>query len=317
MPYHMSSAPPSEGATCSPWPFEKPWGLHVCPTPCPRRPHCSGATCSSWPFGKPWGLSFFTHVLSASCLARADPHTTARALGSSPSCSPHSSQGPRESSSDEHFQGRHACSLTPGAASSRPTRACPCLPSVRAPRHCGAMPPFSRSFGRPLALWASRGTPGRPPRSVEKITSLRCEVHLLRAAFAAAPFLASAAVSAVPPPPEGNPSGVTLPYVRATRAHAPIHVKCPIQDGRTKCGWKWSSCPHITELLQPIHVQDDSSDHMTPMCSRCRDALSASDSSASSSEGPGTLSSTCGVSSAPSRHDGPAGKAPGGAPAAA
>ena len=166
MPYHMSSAPPSEGATCSPWPFEKPWGLHVCPTPCPRRPHCSGATCSSWPFGKPWGLSFFTHVLSASCLARADPHTTARAPGSSPPCSPHSSQGPGESSSDEHFQGRHACSLTPGAAPSRPTRACPCLPSVRAPRHCGAMPPFSRSFGRPLALWASRGTPWRLPRSV-------------------------------------------------------------------------------------------------------------------------------------------------------
>ena len=101
MPYHMSSAPPSEGATCSPWPFEQPWGLHVCPTQCPRRPHCSGATCSSWPFGKPWGLSFFTDVLSASCLARADPHTTARALGSSPSCSPHSSQGPGESSSDE------------------------------------------------------------------------------------------------------------------------------------------------------------------------------------------------------------------------
>ena len=72
-----------------------------------------------------------------------------------------------------------------------------------------------------------------------------------------------------------------------------------------------------TKLLQPTHFHDDSSEHMTPMCSRCRDALSATDSSTSSSEGPGTLSSTCGVRSAPSRHDGPAGKAPGGALAAA
>ena len=42
LPYHMSSAPPSEGATCSPWPFEKPWGLHVCPTHVLGAPHVRG-----------------------------------------------------------------------------------------------------------------------------------------------------------------------------------------------------------------------------------------------------------------------------------
>ena len=83
----------------------------------------------------------------------------------------------------------------------------------------------------------SRPTP-RPQWTsavASSLTSLRCELLLLRAAFAAAPPSASAVLStSVAPPAGSNPSGVPLPYGRVTRAHAPIHAKCPAQAGRTR-----------------------------------------------------------------------------------
>ena len=102
--------------------------------PCPRRPLCSGATCSSWRFGKPWGRSFFTHVLSASCLARADPHTTARALGISHVVAALTPRSDPENRLRTTFRGRHACRLTPGAAPSRPQGL------VRVSLQCGLHP---------------------------------------------------------------------------------------------------------------------------------------------------------------------------------
>ena len=288
MPYPMSSAPPLLGGDMflmAIWEAMGTLFLHPCPQ-CilPREGRSSHNRTGSWQLT----------VVQPSLLAGTRRIVFGRTLSGPARLQSHSRR--------RSIASNAGMSVSPFGAGSTPLWC-----------HASLQPQFRPSS---CTLGLSRHALAAP--SVRgKNTSLRCEVHLLRAAFAAAPIPASAAVSAVPPPPEGNPSGVTLPYVRATRAHAPIHVKCPIQDGRTKCGWKWSSCPHITELLQPIHFQDDSSEHMTPMCSRCRDALSASDSSASSSEGPGTLSSTCGVWSAPSRQDGPAGKAPGGAPAAA
>ena len=141
------------------------------------------------------GTRRFLHVLSASCLARADPHPTARALGSSPPLKPSLLGGARCIVVGRTPRDRHAYGL---------------IPSLQ-PRHCLR-----------TAMASS-------------ITSLRCELHLLRAAFAAAPPSASAVLStSVAPPAGSNPSGVPLPYGRVTRAHAPMHVKCPVQTGRTR-----------------------------------------------------------------------------------
>ena len=74
---HVLGAP-LQGATCSPWPFEKPWGLLVCSSTCPPRPPTRGATCSPWPFGKPWGL----HVCPTPCPLR---HGKIRVLARQPS----------------------------------------------------------------------------------------------------------------------------------------------------------------------------------------------------------------------------------------
>ena len=167
------------------------------------------------------GTRRFLHVLSASCLARADPHPTAPALGSSPPLSPHSSEGPGALSSDKQLEVG--------------------TPAVSFQAHAQT----TVNIASEAAMASS-------------IASLRCELHLSRAAFAAAPPSASAVwATSVVPAAGSNSSGVPLPYVRATRAHAPIHVNAPFNQSH-KGGWKWSSCPHFTELHQLTHFHDES-----------------------------------------------------------
>ena len=63
-----------------------------------------------------------------------------------------------------------------------------------------------------------------------------------------------------------NPSGVTLPYVWATRAHAPIHVNAPFKPAAPNAGGMKFG-PHITELLQPIHFHTTRRSTLLP-CAR-------------------------------------------------
>ena len=58
-------------------------------------------------------------------------------------------------------------------------------------------------------------------------------------------------------------------FVTGRFAYWLANLQTPTQSSITLMGH--------TKLLQPTHFHDDSSEHMTPMCSRCRDALSASD----------------------------------------
>ena len=91
-----------------------------------------------------------------------------------------------------------------------------------------------------------------------------------------------------------QPLGGTTPLRACYTSSRSNTRQMPRSNRSHKIRWKWSSCPHFAELHQPIHVHDESNDHMTPMWSRCKDALSASDSDTSSSEGPGALSATGG-----------------------
>ena len=223
MLFHMSSAPPSEGATCSVWPFEKPWGLHVCPTPCPQRPPpFMGATCSSWPCRKPWGRLRLLHDRGAPSGATCSAwplRSHADTASSMSSC-----LLPREGSS----------SLCARALGTHPQFSQPTLGAIGSPQTSG------------------RGTRERKPLG-----------------------------------------GTTAVRPRRTGARTnPLGVH---QTSRPpERGWKWSSCPHFTELAQPMHVHDESADHITPLSSRCKEALSASNSDTTSSEGPGDASSTGG-----------------------
>jgi len=116
------------------------------------------------------------------------------------------------------------------------------------------------------------------------VGALRCEVSSLRQALAASVLPSRESPSLTPPAGPQAPASVlpeSLPYVRAMRANAPIHVKCSIQAGRIKCGWRWGQAQHVEQLAQPIFFHDEAADHMAPMCSRCRDALTASSDSAS------------------------------------
>ena len=128
----------------------------------------------------------------------------------------------------------------------------------------------------------------------DSVSTLRAEVNELRLEISRSlrpsgdnTATSSQSTSVVP-----SASPAHCPYVRAIRANAPVHIKCPIQIGRTKCGWHWANSQHVQELEQPIYFASESSDRMAPMCSRCRDALSAS--SESSTDGDGPESSTSG-----------------------
>ena len=172
------------------------------------------------------GARPFLQVLSASCLARADPHPTARALGSSHAVA----------AAERIVFGR----TLSGSARLRIHFLC------NAGIDLGKIRVLARQTSSSNAIF--RYTDGAHAQTTVNIaseaamasstSSLRCELHLLRAAFAAAPPSASAVLStSVVPAAGSSPSGVPLLYVRATRAHAPIHVKCPVQTGRAKCGW--------------------------------------------------------------------------------
>ena len=179
MLFHMSSAPPTRGATCSPWPFEKPWGLPVCSSTCPPRPPTGGR-----------------HV----------PH------------------GHLESHGDYTFALPHVLFVT---VTFPPRRLWP-HPS---PAFGDTTPLEGRIRRRAARCFGSR---------VNGRSSCR-----------------------------NNPSGVTLPYVWATRAHAPIHVNAPFKPAAPNAGgMKFVPSHHRTPAAHSFPY--DSSQHITPMCSRCR-----------------------------------------------
>ena len=85
------------------------------------------------------------------------------------------------------------------------------------------------------------------------IASLRCELRLSRAAFAAAPPSASAVwATSVVLAVGSNPSGVPLPYVRATRARALIHDNAPFKPGaQVRVEMEFVSTHHRTQPAFP------------------------------------------------------------------
>ena len=202
----------------------------------PAPPSREGGTCSSRPFGPRGHASAFASMSSAPpCRGRHVPHGHLRSHGDSLFALPHVLRAPQRG-------GRH-------------------VPHGHLESH------GDYTFALPHVLFVTVTFPPRrlwphPSPAFGDTTPL--EGRIRRRAARCFGSRVNGRSSC-----RNNPSGVTLPYVWATRAHAPIHVNAPFKPAAPNAGgMKFVPSHHRTPAAHSFPY--DSSQHITAMCSRCR-----------------------------------------------